>query len=237
MNPIIAPHNIIIPRSISSLVMIVLVTTFVVLYRAYVPKKIFVCTQSYVSDVIRSRIAMYANPERISKTALSTLYQDIKRIVPSLNNIALSHDRPGRVSLHITTAIPCAVVNNEQVLTSQGSLVPLEDYAHSIISHLPHILIAEQFFCEKSRLECCEWIQNVPLKILESFFIIWYARSHIELLPRDENLAGLIFITWCYTPFSPEMLAVMERVAQKNKRIDMRVPHYAIVSPILRGSL
>lgn len=237
MNPSIAPQYAVLPHGVTSLLMVIVVATIALLYGAYVPKSITITSNGYVSEVVRARLAASTTAKHVAALSVTTLYAEIKKIISSASTIVVSHDRPGHVTLFIDTMTPCAVVNGKDILTKSGVLVPLDEYGTDTIHNLARITVAEPFFSEKSRMLCSAWIAKLPAKILASCSITWYARSHIELSSCDGNSVGLVFITWCYTDFSPEIMAVMERVAQNNKRIDLRVPHYAIVSPILRGNL
>lgn len=237
MNPSIAPHYAMLPHGVASLLMVVVVATGTLLYSFYMPKNITIISHTHSSEVILARLNAHITPQRVAGVSIKALYSEVKKIISSAHNITVSHDRPHHVTVFVDTMDPCAVVNNEHVLTCNGSLVPLEEYGTDTIAQLVCITVAEQFFSEQSRVACSGWIKRLPVEIVKEFSITWYARSHIELVPRDHNLSGLVFIIWCYTNFSPEIMAVMERVAQKYKRIDLRVPHYAIVSPTLRGNL
>jgi hypothetical protein len=237
MNPSIAPHCAMLSHGVASLLMVIVVATVTLLYSFYVPKNITIISNAHSSEVMLARLTTQITSQRVAKLSLKALYAEVKKNVSSARAITIAHDRPYHVTVFVDTMTPCAVINNEHVLTHGGSLVPLEEYGTDTINQLGCITVAEQFFSEQSRVACSTWIAQLPAEILKSFSITWYARSHIELVSRDHNLSGLVFITWCYTDFSPEIMAVMERVAQKHKRIDLRVPHYAIVSPILRGNL
>jgi hypothetical protein len=238
MNPSIAPqNNAMLLRGVWSLLLAMSVATIVLLYVAYIPKNVNIISNPYLSKTMYARIVASLSAQKISSLPKNSLYAQIKKIISSAASIALSHDRPYNLTVFVDIMDPCAVVNNEYVLTTNGALVNLEEYAPDSINHLVHIGVKEQFFPQQSRIACSKWVKKLPVEIFENFSITWYARSHIELVPRERNFADLIFTTWYYTSFSPETMAVMEHVAQKNTRIDLRVPHYAIVSPILRGNL
>lgn len=237
MNPSITPHSAVSQHGMSSSMVAVIIATIMLLYGAYVPKKITVATDVYCSPLVRARICALFTPHHIAVMPINALYKDINKIVAGVSAIEIVHDRPHHATLLVRTMAPCAVVNNQYVLTRNGTLVSLDEYGSEILRDLPHVIVIEEFFSQESCRACTAWVMKLPAEILELFTISWYARSHIELVPRDKNLSSLVFITWCYAVFTPEMMAAMKRVAQKNKRIDLRVPRYAIVSPILRGNL
>lgn len=235
MNPSIAPYSAMRLRRMSSRFMVIVIVTCVLLYNAYIPHAVTIATDSWCSVATHAQLKDMVTPEYVAAASLTTVYEKVSSTVTSALSMNICHDRPYHITVSIKTMLPCAVINDKYVLTCNAVLVPRGEYASAVADTLPCIEVLEEFFSQESRNASAAWIQQLPLEIIESYTIVWYARSHIELVLRE--IPSCVFIVWSKTRFSAEVIQAMQRIAQKNKRIDLRVPHYAIVSPILRGNL
>jgi hypothetical protein len=213
------------------------IVVMLAVYYAYLVRSVSLKHNGAMSSVLASRIAAYAQPYHLNKLPFHVFDAGIKGIGMSIRGVALNRYAPFRAQLNIKLAHPCAVINNEQILTREAGLVPLEEYATDVRTELPHLTVLEPYFSQKSREACCDWVEQLPAEIIEHFSVVWYARSSIELTPRSTVNSGLKYHASCSTYFSPRLLNAMHSVDCSNKRVDLRIPQYVIVSPIPRGRL
>jgi hypothetical protein len=216
---------------------VVSIIVMLAVYYAYFVRSVSLKPHSAMSSVLISRIAAYAQPYHVNKLPFCAFEAGIKRIGMSISYVTLNRYAPFRAQLTVKLARPCAVVNNEYILTTGACVVPLEEYASDVRTGLPHLTVLEPCFSQKSREACCQWVEQLPPEIIEHFSVTWYARSSIELRPRSGVYGGLTYQAWCSTSFSLELLNAMRSAACNNKRVDLRIPQYVIVSPISRGRL
>lgn len=209
----------------------------VIMCHVYQLRQVSLRADAAVSAPLASRILACAQPQYVNATSFATLCGALHTLGSSIRGVQVCYDKPFHAVVQVQLARPCAIINHTQILTADAALVELEEYAQHVRDELPHIVVHEPCFARQSREACCAWIAQLPQEITERFSITWYSRSFIELVPRDALPRNVTYIVWSATRFSAELMQAMERVAQPAKKIDLRIPHYAIVIPIPRGNL
>lgn len=116
--------------------------------------------------------------------------------------------------IEVTAAQPFVMVNNDWILSQEGTVVPSTLYAPQYLRSIAHItmqLPSGQAPCVSQAFK--QWLVQLDRSVLHQYAIIWHNDYHIQLNKKNDSLWALR--CHCLQPLNNTLLAYSDQVRKE----------------------
>ncbi len=135
---------------------------------------------SSLSADCKKRLGTFFTAHKVSYSSPTHFSDELKKQFPFLKKITFSYKNQKKTLVHVQTARPLVVFNNQIAITDQKNQVAQVDFEESVLAGLPHFsLVQAETSCAISE-ECIKYARELDPAVHAFYDVEWVDSSLIK---------------------------------------------------------